>query len=128
MRTIARSLAGTVAGLLILAPAAAGADPADRCTHESWSVDGAPLTATLCVPAGAGARVTVGETFTRNGQSVDRTIDLDVVDGAEAARAIDTIPLDAIGSSKQLHLTIVYRAGRATVEHALLLPGAVVLK
>jgi hypothetical protein len=128
MRTIARSLAGTVAALLMVGPATAGADSNDRCTHESWGVDGMPLTATLCVAADPGARVVVSETFARNGQTLQRTLEIDPVNGAEVARAIDTVPLDAIGSPKQLHLTVAYRGGRAAVEHALLLPGAVVLK
>jgi len=128
MRTIARSLAGTIAGLLMFGPGAAGADPADRCTHESWSVDGSPLAAMFCVPAVPAAHVVVSETFTRNGASFARSLDLELVNGADVARAIDTVPLDALGSSKQLHLTLAYRNGRAEVEHALLLPGAVVLK
>jgi hypothetical protein len=128
MRTIARSLAGTFAGLLLFGPAAAGADPTDRCTRESWSVDGMPLTATFCVPGDAGTHVVVTETFARNGGHLDRSLDIALVNGAEVARAIDTVPLDAIGSTKELHLTIAYRAGRASVEHALLLPGALVLK
>jgi hypothetical protein len=128
MRTIARSLAGTIAGLLMFGPGAAGADPTDRCTHESWSVDGSPFAATFCVPAAPAAPVVVTETFTRNGASFTRTLNLELVNGADVARAIDTVPLDAVGSSKQLHLTIAYHNGRAVVEHALLLPGALVLK
>ncbi len=111
----------------MLGPAAAGAD-SDRCTHESWGVDGLPLSATLCVAADPGAHVIVSETFARNGQTLQRTLEIDPVSGAEVARAIDTVPLDAIGSPKQLHLTVAYRGGLAAVEHALLLPGAVVLK
>jgi hypothetical protein len=128
MRTIARSLAGTVAGLLMFGPAATSADPADRCTRESWNVDGMPLTATLCVAAAPGAPIVVSESFSRNGERLDRSLDLALVNGADVSRAIDTVPLDAVGSSKQLHLTIAYRNGRAAVEHALLLPGALVLK
>jgi hypothetical protein len=117
-----------VTGLLLLAGAAASADPTARCTHESWPVEGQALTATLCVPATTGAHVTVSETVARNGQSLTRSLELDVVNGSAVTRAIDTVPLDAVGSAKQLHLTIAYRAGEAAVEHALLLPGAVVLK
>ena len=112
----------------MLGPGTAGADTAGRCTHESWSVDGQPLSATFCVPAPSGARVTVDETFARNGQSIAHALELDLVNGVDVVRAIDTVPLDAVGSAKQLHLTIAYRNGRAEVEHAMLLPGAVVLK
>jgi hypothetical protein len=117
MRTIAGSLAGTVAGILLLGPAASSADPTGRCTHESWMVEGMPLTATLCAPTAAVApagHVEVAESCARNGATI--------------TRALDTVALDAVGSSKQLHLTIAYHAGAAAVEHALLLPGAVVLK
>jgi hypothetical protein len=128
MRTIARSLAGTVAGILLLDPAFASAAGPGQCTSESWSVEGLPLTATLCVPSDAGAHVVVGETFARNGQTLSRSLEFDVESGTDVTRAIDTVPLATIGSTKQLHLTVAYRNGRATIEHALLLPGAVVLK
>jgi hypothetical protein len=53
---------------------------------------------------------------------------IDIVDGAPVTRAVDDIPLTDLGSNKQLHITIAYRSGSAVLEHALLLPGAVVLK
>jgi hypothetical protein len=127
MRTIARSLAGAIAGILILG-SAASAETAGRCTHDSWNVDGQPLVAAICVPAVRSPRVDVSETFTRNGTSVNRSLALDVLSGSDVTRAIDDVDLAAVGSSKQLHLTILYRAGTASVEHALLLPGALVLK
>ncbi len=128
MRTIGRSLAGTLAGILISSPLIAGADPTGRCTHESWSVDGLPLAATFCVPSGSSNHVVVGETFARNGATFSRSLDVELVNGVDVARAIDTVPLDAVGSSKQLHLTFAYHNGTVAVEHALLLPGAIVLK
>ena len=127
MRTIARSLAGAIGAVLLLGTAAF-ADAASRCSRESWSVDGSPLVATLCVPAQRAAHVPVSETITRNGQSMSHALDIDVVNGVDVTRTVDTIPLSDVGSAKQLHLTIVYRNGEASVEHALILPGAVVLK
>ncbi len=127
MRTIARSLGGTIAGMVLLG-SAASADPAGRCTVERWTVDGTALTATLCVPLAHSSHVTVSETFARDGQNESRSLDVDVVGGIDVTRAIDDVDLAGVGSTKQLHLTIVYRNGMASVEHALLLPGAVVLK
>jgi hypothetical protein len=130
MRTIARSLAGTIAGILLLAPVAASADPAARCTHDAWNVGGQPLSATLCVPASgsASAHVTVTATYARAGASLTRTLDLDLENGTDVTRDIDTVPLDTLGSPLQLRVTVAYRNGAASIEHALLLPGAVVLK
>jgi hypothetical protein len=127
MRTIARSLAGTIV-VLLLGPAGAAADPNSRCTHDAWNVDGLPLSVSLCVPGERAPHVVVSETFSRNGQSFARSLEIDVVDGADATRAIDTVPLAEVGSPRSLHLTVAYRNGTASVEHALLLPGAVVLK
>jgi hypothetical protein len=130
MRTIGRSLAGTVVAAAVLAATAGPtwAQSGDRCTRESFAVDGTPVAVTLCVPASAGSRVAVNETFTRGSASLSRTLSLDVVPGASVTRTVDEVALDSIGSPKRLHLTIAFRDGQATVEHALLLPGAVVLK
>jgi hypothetical protein len=112
---------------MVLFGSAAAAETG-HCTHESWSVEGLPLVATLCVPAARTPRVDVGETFTRNGTTIARSLSIDVVNGSDVTRTIDDVDLTGVGASKQLHLTILYRAGTATVEHAMLLPGALVLK
>jgi hypothetical protein len=93
------------------------------------TVDGGPVAATFCVAAGApAARVTVNETFERGGKQFSRPLTIDVVSGASVTRAVDDVPLTDLGSDKTLHLTVAYRPGSAVLEHALLLPGAVVLK
>jgi hypothetical protein len=127
MRTVAGSLAGWAAAMTAAA-GIAGAQTADRCTRETFPVDGAPLAIAVCVPADARVPVAATETFTRGSASFDRTLTIDVVRGAAVTRAVDEVPLDRLGSPKRLHLTIAYRDGTATIEHALLLPGAVVLK
>jgi hypothetical protein len=127
MRTIGRSLAGTTLAILASGSAALAAGT-DRCTQAGLSIDGQPIAATFCVPAARASRVSVTETFSRGAQTFSRTLDIDVVDGADVSRAVDDIPLDAFGSAKRLHVTLAYRNGEATLEHALLLPGAVVLK
>jgi hypothetical protein len=82
----------------------------------------------LCVPAPAAGHVTVTATYARAGASLTRTLDLDLENGTDVTREIDTVPLDTLGSAMALRVTIAYRNGQAAIEHALLLPGAVVLK
>jgi len=127
MRTVVGSLAGWVAAL-IAASGIAGAQPAAHCSHESFPVDGSPLAVTLCAPPDATSPLALTETLARGSASFERTLTIDVVRGASVTRAVDEIPLDPLGSAKHLHLTIAYRDGNATIEHALLLPGALVLK
>jgi hypothetical protein len=99
----------------------------ENCTHDTLAVDGGPIAATFCVGAPAD-HVTVTETFSRGAQHMTRPLEIDVVSGASVTRAVDDVALADLGSNQQLHLTIAYRNGRATLEHALLLPGALVLK
>ncbi|HEV8023182.1 MAG TPA: hypothetical protein VGP41_18045 [Candidatus Lustribacter sp.] len=125
MRLLAESLAGTLVAFLA---AGAAALAQDTCTHDTLTVDGGPVAATFCVAAGApAARVTVNETFERGGKQFSRPLTIDVVSGASVTRAVDDVPLTDLGSDKTLHLTVAYRPGSAVLEHALLLPGAVVL-
>jgi hypothetical protein len=127
MRTVVRSLAGWAAALAATSGYAL-AQPADRCSRESFPIDGNPLAITVCAPADAQSPVGIAETFARGTASFERTLSVDVVRGAKVTRAVDEISLDQVGVAKRLHLTIAYRDGRATIEHALLLPGALVLK
>jgi hypothetical protein len=125
MRLLARSLAGTT--VAFLAAGAAALAQGENCTHDTLSIDGTPTAASFCV-SGPAARVTVTETFVRGAQQLTRPLMIEVVDGASVTRAVDDVPLGQLGSDKQLHLTIAYRNGRAVLEHALLLPGALVVK
>jgi hypothetical protein len=126
MRTAARSLA-VAAGVLLAGTAAVAAETAAPCSHDAWTIDGTAVTATVCARTD-GAHVAVETTLAAGTRTIARTTDLEIVTGADVTRAIDTIPLDAFGSPKSLHVTILYRAGRASIEHAQLLPGAVVLE
>lgn len=125
-----RLLAWTPAGTLVafLAAGTAALAQADNCSHDTLTVDGAPVTAAFCVAGPAAARVTVNETFERGGKQFSRPLTIDVVNGATVTRAVSDVPLTELGSDKTLHLTVAYRPGSAVLEHALLLPGAVVLK
>ena len=126
MRLLVRSLAGTT--VAFLAAGATALAQGENCTHDSLTIDGTPTAATFCAGNPVNAEVTVTETFARGTAQLSRSLTIDVVPGATVTRAVDDVPLTEFGSSKQLHLTIAYRAGSALLEHALLLPGAVVLK
>jgi hypothetical protein len=126
MRFLARSLAGTT--VAFLAAGSWALAQAENCTHDTLAIDGVPTAATFCVSGPPAARITVTETFVRGGQRLTRPLTIEMVNGAAVNRAVDDVPLTELGSPKQLHLTIAYRNGEAVLEHALLLPGAVVLK
>jgi thiamine monophosphate kinase len=126
MRLLARSLAGTT--VAFLAAGATALAQGENCTHDTLAVDGGPIAATFCVAGPPAAHITVTETFVRGPEHFSRPLTVDVVNGAAVTRAVDDVALTGLGSNKQLHLTIAYRAGEAVLEHALLLPGAVVLK
>jgi hypothetical protein len=126
MRLLARSLAGTT--VVFLAASASALAQGENCTHDTLAIDGTATAATFCVAGPPAARVTVTETFARGDKRLSRPLTIDIVDGATVTRAVDDVPLTELGSDKQLHLTIAYRGGSAVLEHALLLPGAVVLK
>jgi len=127
MRHLVRSVAATTAAFLLLATGVL-AQTGENCSRDVLAVDDGAVTATFCVPRAPAARVEVTESFSRGTQTFTRPLAIDVVSGATVTRAVDDVPLDALGSSKQLHLTLAYRTGEVVLEHALLLPGAVILK
>jgi hypothetical protein len=127
MRHLARTLAGTIVAFLAVAVPVL-AQGTDRCTHDVLTVDGDSINASFCIAGPAAQHVVVNETFTRGTQTFSRPLTIDVVSGAAVTRAIDDVQLTPLGSNKQLHLTLAYQAGSASLEHALLLPGALVLK
>jgi hypothetical protein len=123
MRTLAAALAFTV-----LSCSAAAAQQGQRCTHESFPVGGQQVAITLCAGAPSGGTVAVSETFKGSSASFSRQTSIDVLPGAAVSRTIDDVALAPLGLAYTLHLTLAFRDGTATVEHALLLPGAVPLK
>lgn len=97
------------------------------------SIEGQKVSAQFCVTDEARGgpnkpvRVTISEALSASGNSVNRTATLDFV-AADAARAIDDIPLSALGIKRTLHSTFLYSGGSVKLEHALLVPGAVTVK
>ena len=101
----------------------------ERCSRDALVVDGVPIAARFCVPAGSSApSVIVTETFTARGKTIDKTVPLAVVAGAQTSRTIDDFDLSPLGAKRSLHMTLAYRAGSVELEHALALPGAVPVK
>jgi hypothetical protein len=126
MGTLFRSAValGLAAGLGL--PASA---QGERCSQDKLSVDGTSVAARFCVPSGAAApSVSVTETFTALGKTIEKTTPLAVVAGALTSRTIDDVDLSPIGPKHTLHMTLAYRAGLVQLEHALALPGAIPVK
>jgi hypothetical protein len=117
-----------LAAVLVASAGIAAAQSGDACTHDSFPVDGTPVAVTLCASPASANAVAIAETLTRGSATFNRSLSVEVVRGASVTRTVDDVPLGALGSTKLLHLTIAYRDGKAAIEHALLLPGAVVLK
>lgn len=125
MRIFAATLALLAFGAAALP---AGAQNPQRCSREAFPVNGQSIEVTVCAGTPAGRSVPVSETFSRGGKTFTRSVALDVLPGAAVSRAIDDASLTTFGLPYTLHLTLAYRAGAASIEHALLLPGAVPLK
>jgi hypothetical protein len=116
------SPAGTIAP-----PVSAG----DDCSADTFAIDGSSVLVQLCARAGKGsdAKTLVTEILSVKGQpALVRTVALDALPGADASRAIDDAPLEKLGLTRTLHLTIAVKNGSVRLEHALLVPGAVALK
>ena len=124
MRTFAAVLALFAASI---APALA--QPAQRCSHETFPVGGQSVAVTVCAGAPDGGKtVAVTETFKNAATSFNHTTSIEVLPGAAASRAVDDVSLAPLGLNYTLHLTLVHREASVAIEHALLLPGAVPLK
>jgi len=124
MRTFAAAVA-----LLAATAVPAAAQPAQRCSHETFPVAGQAVTVTVCAGApDSGHSVSVTETFKTAATSFARSASIEVLPGASASRTVDDVALAPLGLSYTLHLTLAYRDAAVSIEHALLLPGAVPLK
>lgn len=123
MRTSVAVLAFLVASI---APVLA--QPAARCSHEVFPVGGQPVTVTVCAGAPDGGKsVAVTETFKNAANTFTHGTSVDVLKGA-TSRTVDDVSLAPLGLQFTLHMTLAYRDAAVTIEHALLLPGAVPLK
>ena len=122
-----RSFAAVLA-LLALSAVPAAAQPAQRCAHDTFDVAGKAVVVTVCAAAPEGGKLAVSESFKGGSGSFTRATSIDVLSGAAVSRAVDDAALAPLGINATLHLTLAYRGGAVTIEHALLLPGATPLK
>ncbi|HEV3088790.1 MAG TPA: hypothetical protein VGX96_16380 [Candidatus Elarobacter sp.] len=122
----------TFAAVAVLLAASIGPafaqNPAQRCSHETFPVGGQSVVVTVCAGAPDGGKtVAVTETFKGAAASFNHTTSIEVLAGA-TSRAVDDVSLAPLGLQYTLHITLAYRDAAVTIEHALLLPGAVPLK
>jgi len=111
----------------------APAQPAGRCTRETLSVKGAPVTIGYCVTAEGGGSgpdlpVTVQATYGSPHGSFSQPATLRFVKGVDSSRVIEDVNLDRLGIEGTLHLTLVLRGGLVRIETAMLTPGAITIK
>jgi hypothetical protein len=121
MRTSVTALA-----LVVASPALAWAQPAQRCSHDTFSIGGKPVAVSVCAAAG----VTTGDVAaSETVGTLTHATTIRVLSGAAVSRAVDDVDIAPLGlGASILHLTLTYADGKVAVEHALLLPGAVPLK
>jgi hypothetical protein len=131
MRTLRRASRPSIAVLAFVVASAAPvlAQPAQRCSQESFPVGGRAVAVTVCAGApNSGKTVAVTETFKNASTSFTHTTSVEVLPGAATSRAVDDVSLAPLGLQYTLHITLAYREAGVVIEHALLLPGAVPLK
>jgi hypothetical protein len=113
---------------------AATAQGADRCTRETLTVRGTPVTASYCVrevgPATAGRDlpVKVSESYATPHGSFTQDAVLRFIAGEEASRVIEDVALERLGLKGTLHLTLVLRGSQVRIDSAMLTPGAITIK
>jgi hypothetical protein len=114
-------------------PATAGAQ--QRCSQETLSVRGTPVTIGYCIAAapktGAGEEILipVQASYAAPGGSFGRAEELRFISGEGSSRVVENLRLGPLGLGPQtLHLTLVYSAGVVRIEGALLTPGAITVK
>jgi hypothetical protein len=123
-----------VAVLALSIGTSAQAQSAGRCTRETLSVRGTPLTVSYCVTRVADAApgrdlpVEVAENFSTPRGAWSQQTTLRFIAGEEASRVIEDLPLSRVGLAGVLHMTLLLRGGSVHVDSAMLTPGAVSIK
>ncbi len=125
-------VAGTLA--VWIAGTAAAPAPAGRCTRETLTVAGTPLTAAYCVTTlGAAAPgrdlpVRVTETYSTPKAAFSQDAVLRFIAGEASSRVIEDLALERLKLRGTLHLTLVLHGGAVRIEGAMLTPGAITIK
>ena len=118
---------------LALFPSFSLAAVAAPCTHRSLRIEGMPVALTLCTlgqrpgssAAGKTVEVSVTEDFEGPKGAFRRAATLEFLGGVAVSRTIDDVAIEPLGLSGTLHMTLALKEGNVTLEHAMLLPGAV---
>ena len=122
------------AALALSIGSAAWAQPAGRCTRETLSVRGTPLTVSYCVSStgkaspGHDLPVQVYESYGTPRGAFSQEATLRFIAGEEASRVIEDVALARLGMEGTLHVTLVLRGGLVRIDSAMLTPGAVTIK
>ena len=128
-----RALLASSLAFVLLPAALALPAVADPCSHRALTIEGMAVEVTLCAtaqhpgasPAGKTLEVAVQEEFKGPKGSFSRATTLEFLGGVAVSRTIDDVAIDRLGLSRTLHMTLALREGNLTLEHAMLLPGAV---
>jgi hypothetical protein len=126
---------GAVAALALAATLPFPASAQQRCSQETLSVRGSPITIGYCISApprtGAGEEIgiPVEAAYSAPGGSYAKSEELRFISGESASRVVENLSLAPLGMPGQtLHLTLVYAGGLVRIEGALLTPGAITIK
>lgn len=105
-----------------------------RCTRETLSVRGTPLTAAYCVTGigtaspGNDLPVHVSEEYSTGHGSWSQAKTLQFIAGEPVSRVIEDLPLEKVGLQGTLHLTLALHGGEVRIDSAMLTPGAITVK
>lgn len=130
----AATLALSLGAVAAIAPTHAQGQPTGRCTRETLSVRGTPLTVSYCVTElgqatpGRDLPVRVSETYSTPKGSVTQDTTLRFIAGEESSRVIEDLALGRVGLEGTLHMTLLLRNGVVRVDSAILTPGAITVK
>ena len=116
-----------VLSAFVLAAVPLIASAQESCSQESWLISGSKVNVVVCAErASSGAVVTVAVSGP-GGQFNDRKA-VRMVPSVGPARVLENVNLGEVGLHGTLHLSLAYDGSRATIESALLTPGAIQLK
>ena len=116
--------------LAIASPALARA----ACTSEAFTVEGSPLSIELCLlsvtrdPSTSSRVAHVEATTSTPSRSANAQLALLLPMGSASANAPASIDLAPVGLVGTLHLTLHVTPDSASIDSALLTPGAVIIK
>jgi hypothetical protein len=121
------------AALVLMTAASASAQPAGRCTRETLEVRGVPVSVGYCVAAvgpasGHELPVRVQENYSSPHGALSQETTLRFIAGETSSRVIEDLPLERLGLSGTLHMTLLLRGGLVRVDAAMLSPGAITVK